>query len=604
MKLVELECPNCGAALRKTEEKLAKCPHCGTEFIIDEGQPENVTNIYHASQKSPAAALLILLVLVVMLGLIVISRLANDEETMTYTAGNIAQEQEEESGCSAFFDEFIQRVYGASYEKVSKKELAEITYLHIFWQNDADVIEYARNDGELEQIELPEGLQADYTDISLFKGLKTLKLRSTNVPSGALDGLKNLTEIWSYSTPQDLAEIVSKPENIKALGCYEAPTLTGIDTFKNLESLYVSDYDLEDIGALSALKNLKKLEIAQSGEIKDFGVLHGLTNLEVLAIDSETLKEISFVQNMHALQELSLCNTIILNVSALEGKSSLKKLVLKDNYQMQDFSALGSLTGLETVDLEINDNEQMPDTSGWGNLTSLSIRGADDIHFLANLPNLKTLHLAGGDCNAFDVLSSLQNLEELSLGNIYGDLSNLDALTGLSNLKSLDISAIRVFGNVESVFAIPGLEELNINDCSFGLDFAAIPENTSLKRLYMNRMELWTNISVAYDGIITYADYDEINLADEIGFLSKFPNLEEVYLQGNKLSDVAFTENLTHLKKLDITNNYVTDLRPLSQLKELETVWCGENSISQGTDLGDDVTVILNSEADEGAWWK
>lgn len=77
-----------------------------------------------------------------------------------------------------------------------------------------------------------------------------------------------------------------------------------------------------------------------------------------------------------------------------------------------------------------------------------------------------------------------------------------------------------------------------------------------------------------------------------------------MYLQGNKLTDVAFVENLPNLKKLDITDNYVTDLRPLGNQQQLETVWCGENSISQGKDLGEDVTVILDSKAKEGALWR
>ncbi|MBO5304014.1 MAG: leucine-rich repeat domain-containing protein [Lachnospiraceae bacterium] len=603
MKLVELECPNCGAALKKTEEKLAKCPHCGTEFIIDEGQPENVTNIYHAPQKSPLPAILLICILLVGFLAFLVQQSSHEDE-IDYEAAAYVNEEKKEVLCSPFFDTFIQKVYGAPYEKVSEKELTEITYMSIFWQNHTDVIAYARNDGEIEQIEMSEDLQADYTDISKFKGLKTLILKSTNVPVGALDGLDNLTEIWSYSSPLDLAELMAKPENITILGCYDAPSLTGIEKFSNLERLYVSDSDLSDIGALSAVKNLKSLEIAKSGEMKDFGVLHGLTNLEVLSMDAEGLKEISFVKNMENLQELALKDTIILDVSALEGKTSLKKLVLEDNRQIEDFSALSSLTGLESLELELNDSAQMPDTSGWSNLTSLSIRGTSDIGFLANLPNLKILHLAGADCSAFGVLPALQNLEELSIGNIYGDLDNLNMLTGLSKLKKLDISAVTVYGNVEAIFSIPSLEELNISDSSFGLDFASVPENKSLKRLYMNRMQLWTNISVAYDGFITYADYDEVSFADEIGFLAKFPNLEEIYLQGNKLSDVTFAEGLPNLKKLDITDNYVTDLRPLANLKQLETVWCGENSISQGTDLGEDVTVILNSEADEGVWWK
>ena len=95
---------------------------------------------------------------------------------------------------------------------------------------------------------------------------------------------------------------------------------------------------------------------------------------------------------------------------------------------------------------------------------------------------------------------------------------------------------------------------------------------------------------------------DEVSLAEHMDFLGKFPNLEELYTQGNQLTDVTFAGNLPLLKKLDITDNYVTDLRPLEKLSNLETVWCGENSISQGGNLAEGITVIFDSEAEEDVW--
>ena len=49
---------------------------------------------------------------------------------------------------------------------------------------------------------------------------------------------------------------------------------------------------------------------------------------------------------------------------------------------------------------------------------------------------------------------------------------------------------------------------------------------------------------------------------------------------------------MKNLRKLDITDNYVTDLRPLTELQNPDAVWCAENSISQGLDLGENVIVV------------
>lgn len=100
------------------------------------------------------------------------------------------------------------------------------------------------------------------------------------------------------------------------------------------------------------------------------------------------------------------------------------------------------------------------------------------------------------------------------------------------------------------------------------------------------------NIQVAYSGPITSVDYDKIDLDQKISFLKNFPNLEELYIQENEITSVEFTKYLPNLRKLDITNNYVTDLRPLAELPNLDTVWCAENSISQGLDLGENVIVV------------
>ena len=119
----------------------------------------------------------------------------------------------------------------------------------------------------------------------------------------------------------------------------------------------------------------------------------------------------------------------------------------------------------------------------------------------------------------------------------------------------------------------------------------------------MNRLKVWENIQVDYEGMFTYLDYDDVLLKDYVDFLSKFPNLEELYMQGDKLTEVEFTSGLPELRKLDITGNYITDMRPLSKLEHLEIVWCGENAVSQGMDLGEDVVVISDSKLEEGWPW-
>lgn len=606
MRIVELKCPNCGAKLQKTDKKNAHCSHCGSSFLIEEIEKEQkeIGKAGNGGINRLLAWSALIGIAIGILGLFAVSAQMRSSESKRVIENAVLREEEQE--WSAFFEAFIEKVYGQSCEKISEGQLKLMTHLHIFLENDCRVAEYSMEGGTLERVELSDELAVDYSDVKKLKGLKSLDIGRSDLAAGDLAELEDLTEIWCGNTPEELLEIVKDPQKITVMGCYWTSSIAKVDLFENLEHLYIENPGisdkLTDISGLGALKKLKVLEIIDGDAITDFGVLYSLSGLEELTIDSESLKDVSFLDNMDSLQRLKIEDSIVLDFSPLQDKTSLKEVALIDNYEAVDYDALGSLTELESLELELCSVSQMPDLSGWKKLKSLMIRGAQDISFLQDLPTLESLYIAGCDCSAYEVLGELHNVETLKMSSIYGNIESLDVLTQMKGLKSLDISSMSLYGNVECIFGIPGLEELNISDCSSGLDFEAMPENASLKCLHMDRMELWENISVAYDGMITYLDYDKVQLADHMDFIKKFPNLEEVYMQSNKLTEVSFAENLPNLRKLDITGNYVTDLRPLGRLEHLEIVWCGENSISQGMDLGEDVIVIADSEADDDIW--
>lgn len=606
IELVQLVCPNCGGKVNRIDEDVARCPHCEAEFLIDEGQPEKVIHIHQAEQKTSAgaamAALAVLAILVLLVSIILIAAFSG-EKTPTPTS-TLSVSEEKDIFQSSFFKEFVAQVYGTSGENVTAEQLEELTYIKIYAKDGMECAEYCLKDGEIQSLLLSGDLHKDYIDLGNFPNLKGIYLQYGEMPQMILGTFSQLEELESANSPEELAINLPSPEKLKKFICHRNYTLAGVNAFENLEYFETDYYDANDIRAVASLKNLKTLIVKGGDEITDFGALQSLTELEVLYLESNQIKDISFVSRMNQLREFTLRDSVIIDLSPLGDKTTLTYLELEDNYEVKDYSVLSTLTSLETLHLDLCTYGEMPEVSGWTNLTELSVSGADSLQFLAQLPTLKKLYLSGGDSSDFEVFANLTELTELTIGRIYGDLSHLDSLCALTNLKKLDISSMTVYGNVEEVFAIPGLEELNISDCSFGLDFEQITKNESLKRLYMSRVSLWENIQVYQDGIVTYLDYDEVALADHISFMHKFPNLEELYLQGNKLTDVTFTESLPQLTKLDVTDNYITDLRPLQKLTRLETVWCGENSISQGTDLGQDVNVVLDSEAEEGAWWK
>lgn len=599
IQFVEMQCPNCSGNLVMEGPDRVKCSHCGSEFLIDQDKPQQIVHIVAPTQMQPQPPskrkTVILFVLMAAFALIllgiILPRLNSKSEPVK---AEITEEEPEVF--SAFLTCFSEEVFHMPPQNAEQK-FAEVTYLAIAHTSDSIVVDYALQDGTIHSIRMTGEAVSYSRDLCRFTSLQTLDLKNTSLSESDLEGLNELVEIRTYNSPGELAGIVAHPEKIRTLGSYCAKSLDGVDAFSGLEHLTLACRDeLTDLSALSALKQLKSLEIQEGNAITDFGVLQSLNTLEELSIDAEMLKDVSFLRSLTSLHKLSITDSVLLDITPIKALSDLNELCLVDNYEIRDYSMLSELTDLESLTLELCGDAVMPSVENWSQLTSLSVRGADDIGFLTSLPQLRCLCISGSSLEDAQVLADLPQLEELKLQSIYGDVRDLDAVGKITTLKSLDISSMEVYGNVEAIFGIPSLENLNISDCSFGLDFESMPENENLKVLHMDRMELWTNIYVEYDGSFTNVWYDNVNLEDEIGFVSKFPNLEELYLAGNKLTGVDFTENLSKLKKLDIADNYVTDLRPLGKLQYLETVRCQGNAISQGLDLGEGVLVITESQ--------
>ncbi len=600
IRFVEMECPNCGGSLNKINNEMAKCDHCNAQFLIDNDRPIQMTTIYNRTEggRNPSNVWIAFAIgLGVLIGIFVVIHNFGDEKPApkVQQENQIAAKVDESDGLpdSELMQQFIATVFQTEYTSVTSEQLAEFRYMKLYMENGCNVIEYKLGDGVAHRVELAGDLSVILRDLTYFPKLEGLSLEHMGLYDGDLEGLSNLTEIRAANTPAQLASVVEKPEQIKVLGCCNSTTTAqGVEAFVNVETLYLDGYSLQDISAMSALKKLTHLEIEDGDSIKDFGVLASLTNLKSVKLESEVMKDIGFVKNLTNLEEFSLKDSIVMDITPLADATKLETLVLEDNSEITDLSPLGTLENLVSLSLTIGSNQSMPSVENWKNLKSLGIKGVEDISFLSGLTHLEELSITGSNCTANHVLANLTSLKRLKLSGIYGEIQNLNVLNQMPNLQILDISGLELYGNVESVFAIPELEELNLSDCSIGLDFSAMAENSSLKKLNMSRIQILTNISVDYDGVITYVDYDEVSLDTQMGFVTKFANLEELYLQGNKLSNLEFVTNIPKLKKLDITDNYVTDLRPLNQLKELQIVWCEENAISQQMGDGSKVIVI------------
>lgn len=172
---------------------------------------------------------------------------------------------------------------------------------------------------------------------------------------------------------------------------------------------------------------------------------------------------------------------------------------------------------------------------------------------------------------------------------------NVEVLETLPALECLDLQGSETYDDISGIFQMTNLREINISDMYCEINFDAVAENPKLEVLHMDNMYLYENVEMETQSIMTTIDYDEVLLEEHMDFLRRFPGLKELYVSGNNLTDLNFAEELSALEVLDITDNYITQLRPLADLPSLRKVVCPGNPLRSEKVLNDSVLVITET---------
>ena len=203
------------------------------------------------------------------------------------------------------------------------------------------------------------------------------------------------------------------------------PTLEGIDFSEN---------DIQDISFLKDYPNLK-LVSAAGNNIENIDVLKNLTNLESLNLDNNKIKDISALQDLNHLRAVSLENNNITKLEALSSKNELERLFLSNNSGLE----LATLKNDSLEQLTVN-NTNIRDLSVVSNLPKLKKIVANDnkITTLSHLKNAKVLESVEVNNNKIDSLdfenSTITSLEIKN--NKLEDINNIHKLSALENLDA------------------------------------------------------------------------------------------------------------------------------------------------------------------------
>lgn len=642
VKLVKLQCPSCKGILKRRGITTYKCSNCLMKYKLNvdsiipvdrdvyignrnsntnaakgKNTSQSIRDYISREQKKSSITIIISVTvfLILMVGMIIASialidrdngnssNNGSDNNTFPTTA-TTKNQNVDYTVHSDYFKRFLSVVFGKDSSQVTKEELAEITSIDL--KNSTTHLSYRRNDGELQYVDMPSSLTVNYSDLKAFTGLKSLSAKGSSKLLEVLPFLENLEELTCNKSPKELLKYIKYPEKLKSLECYVDDSELGeIERFCNLEKLNIEIYissirskekpDLSGIGSLTKLEDLK----ISAKEYTVFPFISQLPNLKSINLHCKNLRDISFLIHTQKLESLTLVDTDIISLDALQYVPNLKVLRLNDCNEVKDFSIVSSLTGLEELMLSYAYKQQLPeDFDRLKNVTRLTLDGFNDISFLSQFSNVKKLELYGCNFSNLPNIACMKNLEELKIG-AGTNLSGLEFLKEFPKLERVKFYSTRLATDTEQLFMLPNIKELDLANTEIYIDLNGIEKNESLEKINFDNIRLYgfNDEKYAANKKYIYDNWQELDMNTYFDFVQNFPNLKYLSVEGHKLQSIAFLENMQKLEYLNITNNYVVDIKPLNKLKSLKKVLCGENPVDPKLKLEDRIEVDFDSKS-------
>lgn len=639
-----------------SQTKLITCEYCGSQFLLDDEKVQHITNynIYQTTpsgkDQGNGAKIALgagLACAGVLLAAFILSSGSGSSSgprtappsipAYTRPAGYVGKEGEAEEEVregetapkadSPLFHAMTWEMFQKEPSEISPEDLAGVRYLKVETSLETDRVWYSFDDPYSEKEPVVQtasfgAMDWEPQDAAAFTGLVKLDLGSGLSRVRTLKGLKELKGITAGNVEiSGIKDMLDDPAQITELQLKGITSMEGIASFENLERLTVRDYPDTNLKQLVPLKRLNNLSLEDTVDsdsiistdkdkirVKDYSAISVMSGLKSLYLNSDIIKDIGFIKGLPALEDLTLEDTAVISLASLSEMPALRSLTLLGNNKVQDFGPVGTATGLTSLSIDKMTSQPDPDLSSLSGLEKLDIKGFMSISSVRGLSGLKELSIHNCNVDQADALSSLTGVERLtfySVWNSQGNLRSLDFLKGMTGLKYADFTGnldgtgwsgynylVEVYGDVSSIFNHQGLEELYLDNGKFEINFDKIKENPGLRVLSLRNMELHKNYYVESYGGMTSVWYDDVKLGEHMDILSRFPNLEELYLDSNELTDLNFAAGLKNLKRLGLKDNYITDLSPLKQAEFLEYLDIRDNPVGEVGDVGNGVEIL------------
>ena len=447
-------------------------------------------------------------------------------------------------------------------------------------------------------------LMSDF--IKIFNGMRhTFTLKIINISHSMItdDAADALANILLYNIK--LKDINLSFNNLSASGIVRI--FEGMKNISNLETINIShnmitDEASEKIGTvLSRNSNLKSLDMSSNyftskGLVKCFDCLKNAfyirkLSINCIVINTEAAHSIAAVLSHNSkLKELNLSinqlqtSNIVIIFSSLKNATNLKKIHINGNMITDEAAdniavVLSRNAQLEELDISCNNLQTAGIVKIFGSIK--------DTPTLTRLNFAHNMIMDEATTNIADVLIRKSNLKELNLSHTNLKISTSYTSLKLANLQLANLTKCNFSGNnIDEKLA----HEIScfLSHCTnlrvLDLSFTNLQDSDCIQML--NRLSTITlkTFNISGNFITTHGT------ANIGALLSNNDELKEINLSFNNLQatgirNVLNSINLSNLRSLNISNNYITgDLKDVTDklihATKLEELNLGYNQLS------------------------
>ncbi len=265
-------------------------------------------------------------------------------------------------------------------------------------------------------------------------------------------GLNTISEIVGLSRLAKLEHLYLQNNRIESM--------RGVEYFKNLRTLNLSQNRIKKIEGLDSLSKLIEINLSDNN-IEVIENLNHLKLLKTLDLKKNKIKKIEGLNGLKNLEKLDLSHNYIENIEGLDNLVSLKRLNLSYN-KIKEISGLNNLENLNYIQLNQNKINKIQGLDKLIFLKGLTLNNnkIERIQGLDNLENLVKLELSSNKIKKIEGVNKLVKLQGLFLDN-----NQIEKIENLENLNDL-ITLFLKDNNISEYrkLKLPSLRYLFLNE--------------------------------------------------------------------------------------------------------------------------------------------